>query len=232
MRETFAERHVVVTGAGGGLGPAVVAHLVGAGATCHLPLRRRDDGLATRLAGPKVTLVPGVDLTEEASVVRFYGELPPLWASIHLAGGYAGGAFVDTSLADLRRQLEINLVTAFLCCREAVRALRRTGQGGRLLNVTSRGALEPGGGAIAYAAAKSGVTALTRALAKELKADGILVNAIAPATIDTPDNRAAMPRADFERWAKPAELAETIAFLVAPENTVTTGAIVPTYGRE
>ena len=233
MIETLAKRHVVVTGAGGGLGGAVVERLVGAGATCHLPQRRRDDrGQAGGLVGPSVHLVPDVDLGDEEAVAGFYGDLPPLWASIHLAGGYAGAAFVDTSLADFSLQIEMNLLTAFLCCREAVRVLRRTGQGGRLLNVTSRAADEPTAGAIAYGVAKSGVAMLTRALAKEVKGDGILVNALAPSIIDTPANRAAMPRADFGRWAKPAELAEIIAFLVSPENTVTTGAVVPAYGRE
>ena len=87
----------------------------------------------------------------------------------------------ETSLADLRAQLDINLVTTFLCCREAVRRLRRRGdgEGGRLVNVASRAALQPEKGKVAYSVAKAGVVALTTSLAEELRAEGIAVNAVA-----------------------------------------------------
>jgi NAD(P)-dependent dehydrogenase (short-subunit alcohol dehydrogenase family) len=83
----------------------------------------------------------------------------------------------------------------------------------------------------AYSATKAAVAALTRALAEEVKGDGILVNAVLPSIIDTPANRAAMPEARFERWPKPAELASTIRWLASPANAVTSGALVPVYGR-
>jgi NAD(P)-dependent dehydrogenase (short-subunit alcohol dehydrogenase family) len=232
MSEDFADRHVVVTGAGGGLGPAVVACLVGAGATCHLPQRRQSPaGAGQPESGPRIHTVGGVDLGDDEAVRRFYAELPPLWASVHVAGGYAGGPFLDTSLAALSQQLDLNLKTAFLCCREAVRNMRLAGTGGRVLNLTSRAAEEPAGGAIAYAISKAGVAMLTRTLAKEVAPDGILVNAVAPSIIDTPANRAAMPRADFGLWPSPTDVAETIAWLVSPRNRLTTGTVVPVYGR-
>ena len=84
---------------------------------------------------------------------------------------------------------------------------------------------------LAYATSKSGVTALTRLLAAELKDEGILVNAIVPSIIDTPANRKGMPGADFDAWPKPAELAQTIAHLVSPSTSLTSGALVPVYGR-
>jgi NAD(P)-dependent dehydrogenase (short-subunit alcohol dehydrogenase family) len=80
-------------------------------------------------------------------------------------------------------------------------------------------------------AAKAGVAAITQALADELAGDGILVNAVLPSIIDTPANRAAMPSADHAAWPKPAEIAETIGFLASPGNTLTSGALVPVYGR-
>ena len=228
MSTELEGRHVVVTGAAGGLGPAVVEALLAAGATCHLPVRGRDDELEK---DARVVTVAGVDLTDEGAVRAFYASRPPLWASVHVAGGFRAAPILDTSLADLRGQLDINLATAFLCCREAARNMRAGGRGGRIVNVGSRASAIPAGGAVAYTIAKAGVAALTQALADELRGDGILVNAVLPSIIDTPANRAAMPRADHARWPKPAEIAATIAWLVSPANTLTSGALVPVYGR-
>jgi NAD(P)-dependent dehydrogenase (short-subunit alcohol dehydrogenase family) len=125
----------------------------------------------------------------------------------------------------------MNTVTCFLACREAVRAIRKTGGGGRIVNVAARGAVAPTGGMVAYTTAKAGVASLTQSLAHELVAESILVNAVLPSVIDSPANRASMPKADHDAWPKPAELAEAIAFLASPANTLTTGALVPVYGR-
>lgn len=224
----LAHRHVVITGATGGLGAAVVRVLADAGATCHLPTRGHDGAPI-----PGASVVAGVDLTDERSVGAFYQGLPPLWASVHLAGGFAASAIEETSLQALRAQLDLNLVTAFLCCREAVRRIRRDphADGARLVNVTSRAAAVPGGGAVAYTAAKAAVGALTASLGEELKGENILVNAVAPSIIDTPANRRAMPEADHTRWPQPEELAQAILWLVSPRNRLTSGAVVPVYGR-
>jgi NAD(P)-dependent dehydrogenase (short-subunit alcohol dehydrogenase family) len=105
--------------------------------------------------------------------------------------------------------------------------------GGRIVNVTARPALEwrSGAGMVAYTAAKAGVAALTVALAQEVARDGILVNAVAPSVMDTPANRKAIPKADFDDWPKVDEVARTILFLASPENKVTRGAVTPVYGR-
>ena len=128
--------------------------------------------------------------------------------------------------------LDLNVLTSFLCCRAAAETMRRTGRGGRIVNVAARPALEPrsGAGMVAYTASKAAVAAMSEALAQELLGDSILVNAVAPSVIDTPANRKAMPKADHATWAKPAEIAATIRFLVSPDNKVTRGGIVPVYG--
>jgi NAD(P)-dependent dehydrogenase (short-subunit alcohol dehydrogenase family) len=149
---------------------------------------------------------------------------------VHLAGGYAAKPIADTTRSDLDRQLQLNLVTAFLCCREAVKAMRKSG-GGRIVNVSARVAEVPVAGSIAYSVSKAGVAALTRSLAVETRADGILVNAVLPSIIDTPANRAAMPKADVGKWPKPDELARAILWLASPENRLTSGALVPVYGQ-
>jgi NAD(P)-dependent dehydrogenase (short-subunit alcohol dehydrogenase family) len=215
-------RSVVVTGASGALGGAVVETLAAAGAVLHLPVRSHGPRLP---GGAQVQIVEGVDLTDEASVTSFYASCPPLWASVHVAGGFAETPLLSTTLAALRAQIDLNLITAFLCCREAARNLR--GRGGRLVNVGARSALAPTGGSVGYTIAKAGVAAMTLALADELAADGVRVNAVLPTTIDTPANRAAMPAADPSRWRKPAEIAATIAWLISPANSATSGGLIP-----
>ena len=227
MQPALEGRHVVITGGTGGLGGAVVEAFAAAGAICHLPTQGPAPQSIRDLAGAE--FVPGVDLTDEQAVEAFYASLPSLWASIHLAGGFRAGPITSTSLADLTRQIDLNLVTAFLCCREAVRLMRKS-DGGRIVNVGSRASEAPASGTVVYAASKGAVATLTRSLAEEVKRDGILVNAVLPSIIDTPANRAAMPKADPTGWPKPAEIASAILWLASPQNRLTSGTLVPVYG--
>ena len=227
----FTDRHVVVTGGTGALGSAVVGALLGAGATCTVSymVEAETQRFAHRSAA-KVKLIQVPDLADEASVAEVYQDVRP-WASIHIAGSFAIGKVIDTDKAALTAQLNNNLISCFLCCRAAVNAMR--GSGGRIVNVAARPALEwrSGAGMTAYAVAKTGVAALTVALAEEVAKDNILVNAVAPSIMDTAANRTAMPKADFAGWPKVEQVAATIIFLASPENTVTRGAIVPVYGK-
>ncbi|HKW53368.1 MAG TPA: SDR family NAD(P)-dependent oxidoreductase [Stellaceae bacterium] len=228
----YRDKHVVVTGGTGALGSAVVSALLEAGARCHVPYIL--DAEAERFPHrrhERVTLVAGANLADEAAVARLYGGIAPLWASIHIAGGFAMAPLAETDKAALLAQLEMNLVSCFLCCRAAVRAMK--GSGGRIVNIASRPALEPrlGAGMTAYTVAKAGVAALTEALAQEVVGDDILVNAVAPSIMDTAINRKDMPKANFALWPKVEEVAATILFLAAPENRVTRGAVVPVYGK-
>lgn len=228
----FQNRLVVVTGGAGALGQAVVAHLLDRGARVVAPCRdvAEQQALSPR-AGPTLDRPLLADLTEESTVDALYNRIDPPWASLHLAGGFAMAPILDAPLAALQQQLDLNLLTAWTCCRGAVRAMRRGGVGGRIVMVAARPALEPTAGMSAYAVSKAAVVALTRALAVELRPDGILVNAVAPSIIDTPANRAAMPAAAHDRWPRPSELAEAICWLASPQNTLTSGTVVPVYGR-
>jgi NAD(P)-dependent dehydrogenase (short-subunit alcohol dehydrogenase family) len=227
----FSDRHVVVTGGTGALGIAVVGALIEAGAVCHVPWLMESEAEHFPHRGHRqVVLVGNTDLTDETAVARLFDGAQRLWASIHLAGGFAAGPVAETGKAALLRQLEMNFVSSFLCCRAAVNRMRG---GGRIVNVAARPALEwrSGAGMAAYTASKAAVAALTVALAEEVVRDGILVNAVAPSTMDTPANRAAMPKADHAAWPKVEEVARTILFLASPDNRVTRGAIVPVYGK-
>lgn len=230
----FSNRHVVVTGGTGALGNAVVGALIQAGAHCHVPfIEKTVSPHFAHAQGANVTLHAGINLADESQVTELYDALPALWASIHLAGGFAMSKITDTSKADLMQQIDMNLVSAFLCSREAVKAMMRSTDGGRIVNVAARPALEPrsGAGMTAYTVSKAGVAALTAALAEEVAAQNILVNAVAPSIMDTPANRAAMPKADHAKWPKVDEVAATILFLASPGNKVTRGAVVPVYGK-
>jgi len=230
----FRERHVVVTGGTGALGAAVVGELLASGAICHVPyyVDSEEQNFAHR-AHPRVKLIGSANLASQTVVKRIYDSVPKLWASIHLAGGFAAWPVAETDETELMGLMRNNLITCFLCCAAAVGAIRRAGGGGRIVNIAARPALEPrlGAGAVAYTASKAGVAALTQSLAAEVLKEDILVNAIAPSTLDTEANRRAMPKADHSAWPKPAELASIICNLAAPSNRVTSGAVIPVYGR-
>jgi NAD(P)-dependent dehydrogenase (short-subunit alcohol dehydrogenase family) len=226
------EHHVVVTGGAGALGTAVVATLIEAGAICHVPCFNEAEAQRFRLRDNRqVVLSISGNLADEAAIAQLYGGIAKIWASIHIAGGFAAALLRDTELSMLRQQLDMNFVSCALCCRAAVRAM--AGAGGRIVNVAARPALEwrTGAGSVAYTASKAAVAALTAALAEEVVKDNILVNAVAPSIMDTQTNRQAMPKADFALWPKVEDVAATIAFLASPDNRVTRGAIVPVYGK-
>jgi NAD(P)-dependent dehydrogenase (short-subunit alcohol dehydrogenase family) len=234
----FAGSHVVVTGGTGALGRAVIGALRTANAVCHVPnlIAAELDGFPFA-ADAGVHIVRGVDVADEAAVKRFYDALPPLWASIHLAGGFAMAPIAEISAADFTAQFHMNALSCFLCSAAAVAAFRVRvagggAPGGRIVNVSARPAIEPrlGAGMTAYTASKSAVAALTQALAQELSDEQIWVNAVAPSIIDTPANRAAMPEAEHSRWVSPPDLAEIITFLASPDNRATRGAVIPVYG--
>jgi NAD(P)-dependent dehydrogenase (short-subunit alcohol dehydrogenase family) len=228
-------RHIVVTGGAGALGTAVVSALIEAGAVCHVPCFNEAEAQRFRLREhPQVRLTVTGNLADETAIERLYQDIAPLWASIHIAGGFAAAPIQETSLAMIRQQFDMNFVSCMLCCRAAVNAM--TGNplgGGRIVNVAARAALEwrSGAGMIAYTASKTAVAALTAALAEEVAKDGILVNAVAPSIMDTAANRQSMPKADYALWPKVEEVAATIAFLASTDNRVTRGAIVPVYGK-
>lgn len=226
----FSGREAVVTGGTGALGTAVVERLLMAGATVHVPVFVRDElqGFPHR-DHPGVRIYEGLDLGIEKDVDRLYASTDSLYASIHLAGGFAMGSIADTSLGTWERLMRMNATTCFLCCRQAVRTMQ--GREGRIVNVSARPVVVPSAQMSAYAASKAAVAALTLSLAEELVDSDVWVNAIVPSIIDTPANRAAMPDADHGPWPKPMEIAQTVAFLASPANAVTRGALVPVYGK-
>jgi len=226
---------VVVTGGTGALGRAVVKALLDAGAAIiRVPyIHAKEAESFPFKSDPRVKLIGPVELTDEASVGKLYADAGALWASIHLAGGFAMKPAATSGKADFEAMTAMNLLTCQLSCANAVKAMKRNAKGGRIVNVAARAALEPrsGAGMTAYAAAKAAVAAFTQALAGEVAGDGIWVNAVAPSIMDTPSNRASMPKADYALWPKVEEVAAAILFLASPGNRVTSGAVIPVYGK-
>ncbi|MGH9651720.1 MAG: SDR family oxidoreductase, partial [Terriglobales bacterium] len=127
------------------------------------------------------------------------------------------------------RMFALNLKTALNASRAALPHLIEAK--GAIVNVGANGATKAAAGMGAYAASKAGVARLTEALAEELKEHDITVNAVLPSIIDTPLNRADMPKADFAKWVQPAQLADVIVFLLSERARAVTGALIPVVGR-
>lgn len=229
----FDGKHVVVTGGTGALGGAVIAALLEQGAICHVPVRGSAPRGGSWIGHKRVIAAPSVDLTEAASVDAFYDALPSLWASIHCAGGFAMGHIEQSEPKDFAAMMQGNIASAYWCCRAAARVMLAGKAGGRIVNVSARPALDPrkGAGMTAYTASKAAVAALTVALAEELKGADILVNAVAPSTLDSPDNRAGMPKADFSKWVSLEAAAAAMLELASPRNLTISGTVAAIYGK-
>lgn len=229
-----ADRTALVTGGTGGLGAAVVARLLDDGWRVVVPW------VAEREL-ERVERRPGLELVEAdlfepgavASAVALAAaeEAAPLRALVNLVGGYAQGPRVaEAPIEDFEAQLRLNLRSTYLATQAVLPHLVAAG-GGAVVCVGSRAALQPFPGAAGYVTAKAAVIAFAQAVAVEYRDDGVRCNAILPSVIDTPANRAAMPRADWSRWVTPAQLAGTIAFLCSDDGAATSGAAIPVYGR-
>jgi NAD(P)-dependent dehydrogenase (short-subunit alcohol dehydrogenase family) len=236
----FAGKVVVITGGGGGWGRTVVQAFLQAHATVVV-LERPD--VCEKLRHWKAELgeqaarleAVAANVFEEASVeaamqavVQQHGRLDVL---VNVVGGFAAGQPVDQlDVETFERMLNLNLRSTFLCAKYAARPMLAQ-HWGRIINIASRSGVQPSPKAAAYAAAKAAVISLTESQAEELKQEMITVNAIVPSIVDTPANRAAMPKADFSRWPKGEEIATVILFLASEEAKLISGAAIPVYGR-
>jgi len=226
----FENKNVIVTGGTGALGSAVVGRLLELGADVWVScFDQRELKRFPHTDNEKAHVVCGVDLTDEASCQSFFAKPTSLWASIHIAGGFAMAPIEETSADDWRRMIELNATTCFLCCKYAVGRLKQSG--GRIVNVAAKPAVAPVGGMVAYSASKAAVASITQSLAQEVQDDGVWVNAVVPSIMNTYANRAAMPGADHSRWPTVEEVAETIVFLASQRNALTHGALVPVFGK-
>jgi 3-oxoacyl-[acyl-carrier protein] reductase len=175
----------------------------------------------------------GVDLSDPAharqaidTVVAHFGQLDVL---LNIAGAFSFETIAEGDPKTWARLYTINVLTALNASRAAIPHLIAS-SAARIVNIGAMGALQAGSGMGPYAASKAGVHRLTEALAAELKGK-VTVNAVLPSTIDTPANRASMPKTDFAKWVTGEELANVILFLASDQASAVTGALLPVSGR-
>jgi len=225
------DRHFIITGGAGGLGVSVVEEALSKGARVTVPHLGEEglDRLTERLGEPETLALVEADLTQEDQVATVFSE--PHDGLIHLMGGFTMQPLHETELDAFRAHIELQLTGTFLCCKHALRHMRKTGYG-RIVTVGSKAIDTPMGQMGAYAAGKAAVVALTRTIAEEAKnLPDVTANAVLPSVIDTPANRAAMGDEQADAWVSPAHLAETICFLASEAARDLRGAVLPVYGK-
>ncbi len=233
----FQNRIVMVAGATGNLGQAVVRAFSTAGAKMVL-LDRATDRLARiypELSGsPNHLLLGSVDVTDadtvEQAAQRSLAHFGRVDVLANAVGGYRAGHPVhETPLSMWDTMMDLNARTAFVLSRAVVPQMLTQGEG-KIVHVAARAALMGSGGAAAYSASKAIILRLVESMAAELRHEGINVNCVLPGTIDTPQNRKAMPNAPIDRWVAPEAIADVILFLASDAARAVNGAAVPVYG--
>jgi len=236
MVEAERSRVAVITGGCGALGRVVTKAALARGyKVAVVDHAARVPAEIEAVLGPNAHAVTGIDLGEETAaktamdaVMSHFGRLDAL---INIAGGFRWIKLEDSSAQDLAFLFRMNVQTAANAARAALPFLKAS-PAGRIVNVGALAARATAAAGMGpYTAAKAGVLKLTEALAEELKETSITVNAVLPSIIDTVQNRADMPKADFSRWVAPADLAEVMLFLASEEARAVTGALIDVRGR-
>ncbi len=233
----FDSQVVMVTGGVGNLGSATARAFLAAGVKLvpvDRALDRLEETFADLVGSADHYLAGNVDLTNPASAQAAVDEtikrLGRIDVLVNTVGGYrAGDPLHTTSLDTLDFMFNLNVRTLFIMS-QAVIPHMLTQRSGKIINISSRAGLEGKKNSAAYAAVKSAVIRLTESMSAELKTSGINVNCILPGTIDTSQNRAEMPNADFSRWVAPEALADVIVFLASDAARAIHGAALPVYG--
>lgn len=231
------QRVVLITGAGGNLGRAVAAAFAADGASLALLDRNAAaiEETITACRGQAAARAFATDLIDPAAVESAIAAVMASFGRIdvlaNIAGGFTMGPLVqDTADRDWDFMMNLNARTVFNTCRQVIPRMLAQG-GGRIVNVSARAAAQGKGRMAPYCASKAAVITLTESLAAENRHTGINVNCILPGTIDTPQNRADMPDADFDHWVPPAALADVVFFLASDAARCVNGAAIPVYGQ-
>ena len=231
---SFKNQTVLITGAAGNLGHAVAAAFAAAGANLVLLDLNEDALKKTPAAGAGDVLRQRVDLSDTASIaaavdaaVKRFGRIDAL---CNLAGGFDMGQKVhERPAAKWDFMMELNAGSVLRMAQAVVPHMLQAG-GGKIVNIGANSALSGKAEMGAYIASKSAVIRLTETMAAELRSHNINVNCVLPSIIDTPPNRAAMPKADPRKWVAPEALADVLLFLCSPAARAIHGAAIPVVG--
>lgn len=232
----FKDKVVVITGGTGGFGSAVTTAFLQARAKVFVTYRSEQEFEALKASVNASAALTGIitNVLDEASVkamVQQAARSGRIEVLVNLVGGHLGGVPVaEMSLEQWNKMIDLNLKSAFLCCRHVLPLMMQQ-NAGRIINIGSKGGLQGGEGISAYGASKAGLINFTQSLAVEGKRYNINANAVIPGIIDTPANRQAMPEVNFDEWVKPEALAQVILFLCSEEAQAITGATIPVFGK-
>jgi NAD(P)-dependent dehydrogenase (short-subunit alcohol dehydrogenase family) len=227
----FSGKVIVVTGAAGNVGAALAKVLAAKGARVVAvdTVKDRLRSVVGELGGSGHLALSEFDLTDFAAtsalIAKVEADCGRLDGVGTTVGGFAMAAFADVGAEEWSSMFNLNVTTTWNIYRAAVPAIKRAG-GGALVGIGSAAGLKGSAMMAAYSATKSAVMRLTESLADELRNDRIRVNAVLPTTIDTPQNRSAMPDADTSRWVKPSEVAEAMTFLLSDAASGVTGTLL------
>lgn len=228
----FTDKVVLITGANGGLGTAVTNAFLEAGARVagvSKKIQNSDFPHANFAAYPAELGSAGAARAVTAAIIAKWEKIDAL---VHLVGAFAGGKSVaETDDAILEQMLEVNLRAAFHMFRAVLPEMRTRGAG-RILAIGSRTATDPQPMVGAYSASKAALVSLVQTIALENKDRGISANVILPGTMDTPANRAAMPKSDPSKWVQPAQVASLLLHLASDQASQISGAVIPILGGD
>ncbi len=233
---SFTDKVIIVTGAAGNVGSAVIRLLAERGAIVAAvdSVREPLEQAVAALGGTRHLALPGYDLLDPTAgttiAARVTQSLGRIDGAVNTVGGFAMAPLAESGPELWDGMFGMNLKSALNLYRAVVPVMKQAGRGS-LVAIGAAAALRAPAEMSAYAASKSAVLRLTESVADELKASGIRVNAVLPGTIDTPQNRAAMPDADPRLWVRPTEVAEAILFLLSDAASGVTGALLPVGGR-
>jgi NAD(P)-dependent dehydrogenase (short-subunit alcohol dehydrogenase family) len=218
---------ILITGASGGLGEAVVEAFLATGATVYGANRAWKN---QPHSNPRFHPVEA-NLTEAAECDRVAKLAGPVDALLHLVGGFDGGKPVaETPDETWDKILDLNLRSAQKIFRAVLPAMTKAGKG-RIVAVGSRAAVEPMANFAAYSVSKAALVALVKTVALEVKDSGITANVVLPSVIDTPANRAAMASANPSKWVTGESIAGLLVWLASDAARDVNGAVIPIYGR-
>lgn len=230
----FSNKVVLVTGGTGALGRALVKKFINSSARTISSFRDDKEAENLKSENGKVELIK-MDITNEEQILKTIPTIVERFGTVNIlvnvVGGYLGGRNItELGLSDWETMMDLNLKSAFLISKHVIPVMKSTGNGGKVVHISSRTGLKSEGSDSAYAASKAGLIRFVESISQEFKEYNINVNCILPSIIDTEANRKAMPKAEFSKWLSTDDLANVVLFLCSTDAKVINGAAIPTYG--